>query len=62
MPLADDKKFCPLLKKEIRRAYCMEIGDVRNDDLDIQYIEDTFDIEKANKICNECGWDNTPVL
>lgn len=62
MPLADDTKFCLLLKKDIRRAYCLEIGDVRNNDLDIKYLDDKFDIKKANKICKDCGWDNTPIF
>lgn len=61
MPNADKVQYCPLLKKNIRRAYCMEIGDVRNDDMYIEHIEDRFDIEKANEICEECGWDDTPI-
>lgn len=61
MPSADSLKQCPLLNRKIRRAYCMEIGDVRNDDMDIEHIEDKFDIEEANKICEKCGWDKTPI-
>lgn len=62
MPLSDDKKYCPLLKRNISRAYCMEIGDVIRDDMDINHIKDRFDIDKANEICNKCGWDYTPIL
>lgn len=61
MPLADSMKHCPLLNRKICRAYCMEIGDVRNDDMDIEHIEDKFDIVKANRICEECGWDKTSI-
>lgn len=61
MPLADSLKHCPLLNRKISRAYCMEIGDVRNDDMDIEHIEDRFDIEEANNICEKCGWDKTPI-
>lgn len=61
MPSADDKKHCPLLNRKISRAYCMEIGDVREDDMDIEHIEDKFYIEEANRICEECGWDKTPI-
>ncbi|MDD7793686.1 hypothetical protein [Clostridium sp. 'White wine YQ'] len=61
MPSADSLKYCPLLKREIRRAYCLEIGDVRNDDMDIEHIEDRFDIDVANEICEKCGWDRTPI-
>lgn len=61
MPKADSKKHCPLLGRDICRAYCMEIGDVRNDDLEIEHIKDKFDIDKANKICSKCGWDRTPI-
>ncbi|WP_138202893.1 hypothetical protein [Haloimpatiens lingqiaonensis] len=43
MPSADSMKYCPLLKRKICRAYCMEIGDVRNDDMDMEHIEDKFD-------------------
>lgn len=61
MPSSDNMKYCPLLKRKICRAYCMEIGDVRNDDMDIEHIEDEFDIDKANDICKKCGWDETPI-
>lgn len=61
MPSADNLKQCPLLNRKISRAYCMEIGDVRNDDMDIEHIEDKFDIEEANKICEKCGWDKTAI-
>lgn len=39
----------------------MEIGDVRKDDMDIEHIDDRFDIDEANKICEKCGWDRTPI-
>lgn len=45
MTKADCKKKCSFLNREITRAYCMEIGDVRSDDMDIKHIEDRFDIE-----------------
>lgn len=61
MPLADSIKQCPLLNRKICRAYCLEIGDVRNDDMDIEHIEDRFNIDEANKICEECGWESTPI-
>ncbi len=61
MPRVEDKKMCPLLKRMISRGYCMEIGDVRKDDMDIEHIEDRFDIDEANKICEKCGWDRTPI-
>lgn len=61
MPSADSMKHCPLLSRKICRAYCMEIGDVRNDDMDIEHIEDKFDINKANRICEKCGWDKTSI-
>lgn len=61
MPSADSIKYCPLLGRKIRRAYCMELGDVRNDDMDIEHIEDRFDIETANRTCEKCGWDKTTI-
>ena len=61
MAKADSQKQCPLLNRKISRAYCMEIGDVRNDDMDIEHIEDRFDIKKANEICQKCGWDKTSI-
>ncbi|WP_027639402.1 hypothetical protein [Clostridium cadaveris] len=61
MPRVEDKKMCPLLKRMISRGYCMEIGDVRKDDMDIEHIEDRFDIDEANSICEKCGWDRTPI-
>ena len=61
MPSADSMKQCPLLNRKICRAYCMEIGDVRNDDMDIEHIEDSFNIDEANKIFGQCGWDKTAI-
>lgn len=61
MTKADSKRYCLLLNKYISRAYCMEIGDVRNDDMDIEHLEDSFDIDEANKICQKCGWDETSI-
>lgn len=61
MPRVEDKKICLLLKRMISRGYCMEIGDVRKDDMDIEHIDDRFDIDEANKICEKCGWDRTPI-
>ncbi len=61
MPKADCKKKCPLLNREITRAYCMEIGDVRNEDMDIEHIEDKFNSDEADKICEKCGWDKTSI-
>lgn len=61
MPSSDCKKHCQLLNRKIKRAYCMEIGDVRNDDMDIEHIEDEFNIDQANRICEQCGWDKTPI-
>ena len=39
----------------------MEMGDVRNDDMDMEHIEDEFDIDEADKICEKCGWDKTLI-
>lgn len=61
MTSADSKKMCPLLNKVIRRGYCYEIGDVLRDDMDIEHLEDEFDIEEAKEICSKCGWDNTTI-
>ncbi len=61
MPDADARKYCPLLCREIRRAYCFEINEVLDDNMDMEHIEDLLDVEKAEIICQECGWRTTPI-
>lgn len=61
MSSADSINYCQLLKRKICRAYCMEIGDVRNDNMDIEHIKEEFDIDKANEIYKKCGWDETSI-
>lgn len=53
----NDVWFCPLLNKDIffgGVGGCYEIQEVRNDDMDMEFLPFDLDIEKANNVCERC--------
>ncbi|WP_018592613.1 hypothetical protein [Terrisporobacter glycolicus] len=57
MARAEEKKYCPLLNQEITRMICYEVGEVRDDNMDMEiFALDSFDIEEANEKCEKCKW------
>ena len=53
----DQKRYCPLLKKDIYWGGCYEVQEVRKDNLDMEnFFDKFFDIEEANDICEKCRW------
>lgn len=61
MPYKEDMKECPLLKKSISRLDCFMITEVREDNCDMEFSPNEFDIEKAEKVCPKCGWCDTII-
>jgi len=51
----NDACFCELYNRKIQYGECYEVQEVRNDDLDMEYV-DPFDLEKADHVCNKCRW------
>lgn len=59
---SDAFKYCPLMKKDIRRAACYEIEEVREDNMDMELCcVGPFDLEEAEIRCKECGWFDTYI-
>ncbi len=54
-----DTHYCPLLREEIfwdGEGGCYEIQEVRDDNMDVDFLPFTLDIEQANDICEKCRW------
>lgn len=53
----DAKKICPLLKKEIYVGGCIEVQEVRDDNMDMElFYDDPFDLNEAQSTCEKCKW------
>lgn len=52
----DDKCICPLYNREILYGECYEVQEVRDDEMDMKWLREPIDIDKANKICEKCRW------
>lgn len=53
---ADDIQYCPLKKRNIRWGYCYEIQEVREDNMDMEHLDEPIDLEQAEKVCEKCRW------
>lgn len=54
-----DRHFCPLLQREIFYGGvggCIEIQEVRDDNMDAELLPFELDVEKANEVCEVCRW------
>lgn len=59
MRYPSDMHHCPLLEKEIfwgGEGGCYEIQEVRDDNMDVEFLPFELDIERANDICEKCRW------
>lgn len=59
MRYPSDMHHCPLLEKEIfwgGEGGCVEIQEVREDNMDAEFLPFELDIERANDICEKCRW------
>ena len=55
----DDKHFCPLMNREIfwgGVGGCVEVQEVREDNMDMKLLPEPIDLNKAEKICEKCRW------
>lgn len=59
MRYPSDMHHCPLLEKEIfwgGEGGCYEIQEVRDDNMDAEFLPFELDMERANDICEKCRW------
>lgn len=47
---------CPLLNREIFFGDCVEVQEIREDNMDMELFSEPFDLKQANKACEECKW------
>ena len=55
----DDKYHCLLLNHEIYwggAGGCVEVQEVREDNMDMELFPEPFSISEAEKICEKCRW------
>lgn len=52
----NDKHDCPLLKMKILWGDCVEVQDIRDDNMDADLFPVSFDINTANTVCEQCRW------
>lgn len=50
------KHFCPLYGRETTWSECVEVQEVREDEMDAKWLREPFDTEKASGACEKCRW------
>lgn len=50
------KHECPLYGRETIWSECYEVQEVREDEMDVKWLREPFDMEKANEACEKCKW------
>nr|DAF30809.1 MAG TPA: hypothetical protein [Caudoviricetes sp.] len=47
---------CPLYGREATWTECVEVQEVREDEMDAKWLREPFDLKKANEVCERCKW------
>lgn len=47
---------CPLYGRETTWTECVEVQEVREDEMDAKWLREPFDLKKANEACERCKW------
>lgn len=47
---------CPLYERETTWSECVEVQEVREDEMDAERLREPFDMDRANEVCEECKW------
>lgn len=50
------KHDCPLYGRETIWSECVEVQEVREDEMDAKWLRESFDMDKANEACEKCRW------
>ena len=51
-----DTHMCPLYGREVFYGECYEVQEVREDEMDMKWLMEPIDIDRANEICEKCKW------
>ena len=52
----NDKHDCPLLGREVLWGECWIVQDIRDDNTDMEFAPEPFDLDKAAQVCEKCRW------
>lgn len=52
----NDTCMCPLFGRKILYGECYEVQEVLENEMDMEFVIEPFDAEKANEICKTCKW------
>lgn len=47
---------CPLYSRETIWSECVEVQEVREDEMDAAQLREPFDMDEANEVCETCKW------
>lgn len=52
----DAERDCPLYNRRIYWSECVEVQEVREDEMSMSLLYEPFDMETANTTCEKCRW------
>ena len=52
----DDRHLCPLLEREVFWGESWIIQDIRDDNTDMEFAPEPFDLSAADAACEKCRW------
>lgn len=55
----DAQHECPLFERPIYwggPGGCVEVQEVREDNMDLEFFPGPIDVDKANEVCEKCRW------
>lgn len=53
---SNERHYCPLYKREAIWSECVEVQEVREDEMDEKWLREKFDMDEANDLCEKCKW------
>lgn len=57
----NEKHFCPLMDREIFWGDCVEVQEVREDNMDMELLAEPINLNEAERVCEgECRWCYVP--
>lgn len=52
----DDKHACPLFHRDVFWGECWVVQDIRDDNTDMEFAPEPFELTDAERICEKCRW------
>ena len=53
---ANEKHYCPLYNRDVYWSECVEVQEVREDEMDMDLLPESFDLQTAAVQCEACKW------